>query len=205
MEKLTCPTCEQFIGLIGDDDTWPTSGNPCCQSTIDIAHRKTHMDEEYNNDEETPTIPQALVPFHDQLGALTPISTVEDVLEIYMAAEMHAKAMRWLKQQVEKLMIDHINANGDIEVGPVRYYVGNTKKVKAIDNSQVLNALYEKLAGDEEQVCLCMSSNPWKPGGIKKLLDDEKKFDELFTTTTVDDLKTGKPKKGLKRIDSRYN
>lgn len=167
-------------------------------------------EQEYDNDADIPTIPQTLIAVSEQVDEISPNAPMEDVLGLHMHLELFAKALRYVKKQMEARMIQWINANGDIECGTVRYYVGPDKKVKPIDNPKILETLYMVLEGDEAAVCQCMSSSPWKYGGIRKLLEgcegqiDAPPFDDLFATIEEDDLKTGKPKKKLQQADQRF-
>ncbi len=149
-------------------------------------------------------IPMCLDWTNQELETIDVKSTLDRVMSIHERLEVLNKAMCFMRQELERRMIDWINANGDIVVGTVRYYVGKKKTTKAKDNSTVLDMLYTALAGDESMVCKCMSANPWKHGTIRGILDDDKLFDMLFETTEQMDLKTGKPKRGLQRVDSKY-
>jgi len=100
-------------------------------------------------------------------------------------------------------LIEWINANGDLVVGDIRYYVGTSKTTKCIDKGQTLFNILDAAAGDLDSVARCLSANAWKPGECRGILKGEL-WDENFTVEPVMDLKTGKPKKQVNRVDSKF-
>ena len=149
-------------------------------------------DQEYDNDAKEVYIPPELTMMSRYVEAITIGTDVEKLMGVRDAVKAMAAAIRHLNKQVELAMINWIDTNGEITVGEARYYVGITRKTKAKNNSMVYDTLIQELQGDQDAVMQCMSANPWKPGGIKKLLNDDDKFGDLFDVTIDKDLKTGK-------------
>ena len=120
-------------------------------------------------------------------------------------------ALRRLKEEssrLEALLIQHIDANGDIEVGEgQRLYVGKTKVTKSLDDKQVFLLVMEASGGDldafqsGEQGVLV--SQPWKSGAVRKLIGEEL-FGTAFLSETVKDLKTGAAKRSVKTFDEAF-
>lgn len=155
-------------------------------------------------------IPTALSPLDNDVDFGGDNATMDEVLELHNKIEGFARAIRHIRSKMNARMVEWIQANSDIEVGTVRYYVGGTKKYKAKDDTLVMEALYTLFEGDQASVMACMSANPWKPGQIRKLLEAatdvqlDWDFDGLFDTVEQLDLKTGKPKRGLQKADSKF-
>lgn len=116
--------------------------------------------------------------------------------------ELHAQAKAKVEEALE---YDRLNGGeGEVNVGTVRFYIGATKTTKP---SQPMPAMLERIMdethGDFDAVARCLSSSAFKPGQTKAEVGDAV-FDELFAVTYPTDVKTGKPKKGLKVIDTRF-
>lgn len=134
---------------------------------------------------------------------LSAVKTPDDALALGMRIDGWIARMRELKAAWEECMIALIRQHGEIVNGDLRYYIGTDKTTKATDQQKVLETLMDKLGGDIELVCSCLSANAWKPGACRKLLPPES-FDALFVTTEKPDLLTGKPKRGLQKVDQRF-
>jgi hypothetical protein len=123
-------------------------------------------------------------------------------------AAIAARVREW-KAQAEATfiatLIDHGNDQYPAEfvVGDVRYYVGTDKRTKPRDKVRVLEAILDKTAGDMKLAVEMLASDAFKPGAVRDLLGDES-FDTLFETTTVDDLKTGKPRRGIHSVNTKF-
>lgn len=121
-------------------------------------------------------------------------------------------ALRRLKEEaarLEVLFIQHIDRNGDIEVGEgQRLYVGNTRVTKSIDDKRVFLLVMEASGGDinafqggAEGVLV---SQPWKSGAVRKLIGEDL-FESAFFSETVKDLKTGSSKRSVKTFDETFS
>jgi hypothetical protein len=101
----------------------------------------------------------------------------------------------------EAKMVEHIQRNGPVEVGTVRYYVGPKRTTKCVDVPGAVEALLAKVEGDFQRFCDHLSSGAVKYGAARDTLDPAD-FDRLFTTTEETELKEGKPR--LQRVDTKY-
>ncbi len=146
----------------------------------------------------------------DQTEALASIdseATAEQILAVLDQVAIAQRQAREFKRLAEEAVIEWIDKHGELTVGDIRYYVGTTKTVKAVDNANIGDALLEVTGGDVDRLNECLTSNPWKHGQVRKVLEQfgaESMFDDLFTTETRKDLKTGKPTRSLKRADERF-
>lgn len=139
------------------------------------------------------------------IDAIDPADKSVPILPLYQFIQAIASDLREVKALAEAKFIETINTQGDIQNGTERFYVGTEKKHKAISNGAVLEAVLDspEVAGDFEKACACLGANPWKRSQISAYIGDDATA-ALFETTTVDDLKTGAPKKGLKVFDERF-
>jgi len=148
------------------------------------------------------------------------IKTIRDLLtelespDVQLAADApekvisvlgHVDRLKQLTRELNKLAEDAailvINTHGDITVGDIRYYVGTEKKTECTDVVATLDALLAHSAGDLATFATFLSSDAIKPGAAKAALGDDS---PLFKTTTVPDLKTGKPKRGLVKLNTQF-
>lgn len=129
---------------------------------------------------------------------------IDELLSVKSEIKKYIEAMKALKAIFDAKMVDWIEANGDITIGPIRYYVGNTKTVKTkVPPWSIVNGCLDQAFGDLEYVLNSLASSNWcRHGEVRKLCPD--KYNDWFETTSVKDIKTGKPKRGLKRVDSTY-
>lgn len=124
--------------------------------------------------------------------------TPDQVCEVWTRVENAKAAARELGQLLEGAIIEWIEANGDLTIGDQRYYVGTERKVTCTDNAGTMDAVLFAGGGEEAALLECLSSQPWKHGAVRGLIGDDD-FNRLFKTEVRPDLKTGKPKKVVKR------
>jgi rubrerythrin len=108
------------------------------------------------------------------------------------------RRVRELDAMLEGLLIEWIDANGDIEIGGVRYYVGKASRVKCRDVKATLDRLLTEFGGDLDRVSICLSSSAWKHGQVRREAG-EQTYEQLFETTVAPELATGKPRREIKK------
>lgn len=128
--------------------------------------------------------------------------TQEEVVKALDLRNRLREFVRELDGQVEAATIRWIDANGEIEVGDIRYYVGAEKKVRCVDTTRTAEAILERVGGSVGDFVATLVSQPFKPGAAQSVLGDES--DRLFSVTHVQDLKEGKPRKRLKVANERF-
>ena len=112
--------------------------------------------------------------------------------------------VRELDGQIEAAVIRWINQNGEIEVGDVRYYVGTEKTTKCVDPRRAIEAIFDAVGADFDSFLSTLVSQPFKPATTRTVVGDDV-ADSLFVTSTQEDVKTGKPRKRLQVVDSRFS
>jgi hypothetical protein len=130
------------------------------------------------------------------------LATAEQIVTALDLVDMLKEAVDALGEQAEAAAIRYINANGDIEVGTVRYYVGTTRTTKVVDAAATCAELLDRVGGDFKEFTATLVAQPFKPNAARTVLGDS--YNRFFHTKTVDDLMTGKPKRSLKRSDTRF-
>lgn len=133
------------------------------------------------------------------------LSTQDDVntaLDLLHRAQLAASRARDIKSLCEGKLAEWIDKNGEINLGEVRYYVGTTKTHKPKDIRGAVADLLDACHGDLDAFCDLLSSNPFKCGEVKKALQD--KFEQSFLTEFKLDLRTGKPARELKQVNTRF-
>jgi len=125
----------------------------------------------------------------------------EKIVTLLNHCDRLKQVARELNKLAEEAAILVINQHGDIVVGDIRYYVGTEKKTECTDIVATLDALLAHAAGDLGTFAGFLASDAIKPGAAKAALGAET---PLFKTEAVPDLKTGKPKKGLQKLNTTF-
>lgn len=117
------------------------------------------------------------------------------------------RAVAEADEKWQKAMLRYIRKHGDIEMkmgtDTIRYYAGHKKETKCTDPNVAFRLLNKR--GGRKAVREALNSQPFKPGHCKAVLTP-KAWDKCFHVIEKKKLDVdGKPKKILKRADSRYN
>ena len=129
--------------------------------------------------------------------------TAEEAARLVDLIDAMKRRLREVNDQCNRTLMEYIKKNGDLEVGESRYYVGSEKRVKCRGNEATTKAIVEATDGDISSLAAALCSDPWKHGHVRTVLGNDK-FDELFLTEAVEDVKTGKPRKVLKKANDKY-
>ena len=130
------------------------------------------------------------------------LATVDQIIAALDAVDTLKETVDMLGELSEAAAIRYIKANGDIEVGTVRYYVGTTRTTKVVDAAVTFAELLDRVGGDFKEFTATLVAQPFKPSAARTVLGDA--YEKFFHTKIVDDLMTGKPKRSLKRSDTRF-
>ena len=140
----------------------------------------------------------------DAAKAIDAESTVDQVCLAIQYRDALREGTRELCERVEEAVIEWIKANGDVTIGPKRYYVGTTKTTKCRNPTDTLRAVLDATCGDVDAVGELLAAGAWKPGACRSVLPPVV-YDGLFETREVADLKTGVAKPpSLQVIDERF-
>lgn len=114
------------------------------------------------------------------------------------------EVQRELKERVNKAAIKYIQANGDIQDGTRRFFVGPNKTTKCLDLRKTVEAVLTAAGGDIDALVDVLSTDAFKPGATKKLIKDKAK--DLFETKETNklELEQAKPEMKLQEVDSRF-
>ncbi len=134
-------------------------------------------------------------------------STPEGVAMIQAAVEGLKAATKAVGILWDEQLTAWLKENGDLTVNmgghEIRYFMGTKKRTTCRSKEGAASALLDATGGDLTGFCDVLSSMPYKYGAFKAIVG-EAAFTEHFAVETVDDIKTGKPIREVKKIDSRY-
>lgn len=139
--------------------------------------------------------------------AAHPAAPLDNIAEALHFISSFKAAIKDAADLLEKQMLERIEQHGPFVIGTVRYYIGENKKVRCRDASKTIQAILEACGGDEARLIDCLSANWVKPGTVRRLFEEfgqPERFDELFETTVIDELREGKPDRKLMSADTRF-
>lgn len=108
-----------------------------------------------------------------------------------------------LCKQVDSSATQWLVENGEVQEGDIRYYVGPTKTTKCTDQKKALGAILEATGGDLDKLAECFASGAFKHGFCKNVLAEDV-YKGVFETTEKLDLFTGKPLKGMHKVNMAF-
>ncbi len=138
--------------------------------------------------------------------ALFPLDcSVDTIAELLNKFAVMKQKIKEAEALFKARMLERIEQSGPVTVGSIRFYAGNKKEVESRDDLKTAEACLALAGGDiaamfRDFIC----AGPFKQGNIRKHLNDDTKFDELFLTTTKAVLAEGKPVKQLMSADERF-
>ena len=114
---------------------------------------------------------------------------------------------KWAKAFYEQRLVDLLSDGEQREliIDNLRFYLARDKTTKCKDHAATLEAVFIAVGGDPSAVARHLSSNAWKPGGLREVLAD--KWGECFEvieTTTVREGKPNRNGKTLHVVDERF-
>lgn len=135
--------------------------------------------------------------------------SMDDVLTIrgdvqFLTGQI-TEAVKFLKQNLDEACQRWIEANGAIQCGTKRLYVGPVKNTKCRALPAAVKALLDSVGGDFDQFCECLSSGALKYGACKQVMGEET-WAQHFEVTEKSELKEGvaTPVKVLHEVDEQF-
>ncbi len=144
-----------------------------------------------------------LDPLDSEVMTIEPSLSVDEVMTIYERVQFAKQETRRIEADLKEAMVEYIQANGPIEVGTKKYYVGDDKTTKCVNVASTVNAILSATYGDVGRLAELMSAQPFKHGACKMVLTADM-HSQLFVTETKPKLKEGKAVKQLQVIDTQY-
>jgi len=140
-----------------------------------------------------------------QVVAIDDESTADQVAEAITQVDFFMSQARELRRSLDDALLKWLSHpdHRELIIGDIRYYAGTEKKIKCVDPMATLESLLDATDGDINRVVECLASGAWKYGACRNLLSEEQ-YKSCFSEELVSDLKTGKPVKQVKKIDSRF-
>lgn len=137
------------------------------------------------------------------VNRVTPAASVDEIAEALTVVESFKHIAKELEVELKRRMLEHVEENGPVKIGTIRYYAGSNRTVKCRDSGVTLEALLKATGGDVEQIAKLFASQPFKHGACRDVLGDE--WAKCFETADATVLKEGKPVKELQTADVRFN
>lgn len=93
-----------------------------------------------------------------------------------------------IKEAMDTALIAWLQKNNrDIQLSHMKYYMGGDTTTKPRSKAKVLDVVMELAQGDMEKAAELLSSDPFKHGSIKGILNDPARYIELFEVTKATD------------------
>jgi hypothetical protein len=129
-------------------------------------------------------------------------ATDEDFLTVQHAVAGMKGIVREYESLAKEASLEYLKGGREVVSEHERYYIGNKRTTKCRDTGRALEALLIETGGDFDAVVELMASEPFKHGACRGVLGDD--WEQHFIVAEVEDVKTGKAKKEIKRIDTRF-
>lgn len=100
------------------------------------------------------------------------LATQDQLLRAKDLVTALGEAHRALKERVDAGLVKHIQAHGEITIGPKRFWVGTVKERKCRSVRATIAAITELSGGNPDALVDCLSTNCFKDGATMKFLGD---------------------------------
>jgi hypothetical protein len=124
---------------------------------------------------------------------------------LYSRLQSAKQFLAMLSKLIEAGTIAYIQENGEFEDMGIRYYVGPDVTIKCRDVGIAFDQLLTVL--DLDSVKDLLAAGAWKPAAVRDALKDigkEEMYDVLFDEKAGVEVKTGKPRRVLNRVDKQF-
>jgi hypothetical protein len=146
---------------------------------------------------------QSLSRIEANAAALTSDVAAQDILMWLDRSAWLLERVRTFRRFVEQAAIAWIDANGDLQLGPLRFTVGVQSITRCLDVRATIHALLSACGGDVDAVAQYLAANPYKYGSCRSIRSPEV-YRRLFLTERRPKLINGTPQKQLIRSDDRF-
>lgn len=143
----------------------------------------------------------------DQTQSITDATPAEELHNMIGVCADLRKALKECEDRAWLALEERVRQLGDLTIGHIRYYIGKETKVKCKSVRNAVEAVLKATGGDADKFTECLSANAFKPGATRDMFLAEgvgEFYTEVFEVVEEAELKTGKPKTGLKSVDTRF-
>jgi hypothetical protein len=127
--------------------------------------------------------------------------SAHQLLELDDNLQFMFERLKNVRDKLKALFITHIQENGPIINGTIRYFVDDDRETKCTHVPRTIEAILTKSGIDD--LIACLSSQPFKPATTIRFLGDS--VGDLFETIVLSKLKRdGTERSRLQKIDSKY-
>lgn len=143
--------------------------------------------------------PTTTTDVQNMLARMDTSDSIERMVEARNRVMEFERKAKDYRRQFDSIFIEWLENNGRTQVGDSDFYVGSKKTVRCRDVSKTLELILTHRLGDLSSLAEYLSSSPFKHGSLRDLLSADE-WDECFEVCTAKDLRTGAPKKEVKRL-----
>ena len=143
--------------------------------------------------------PTTTTDVQNMLARMDTSDSIERMVEARNRVMEFERKAKDYRRQFDSIFIEWLENNGRTQVGDSDFYVGSKKTVRCRDVSKTLELILTHRLGDLSSLAEYLSSSPFKHGSLRDLLSADE-WDECFEVCTAKDLRTGVPKKEVKRL-----
>jgi len=143
--------------------------------------------------------PTTTTDVQNMLARLSDSDSIERLIEARNRVMEFERKAKDYRRQFDSIFIEWLENNGRTQVGGLDFYVGTKRTVRCRDVSKTLALILTHRLGDLGSLADYLSSSPFKHGSLRDLLSADE-WNECFEVCTAKDLRTGAPKKEVKRL-----
>ena len=143
--------------------------------------------------------PTTTTDVQNMLARMDTSDSIERMVEARNRVMEFERKAKDYRRQFDSIFIEWLENNGRTQVGDSDFYVGSKKTVRCRDVSKTLELILTHRLGDLSALAEYLSSSPFKHGSLRDLLSADE-WNECFEVCTAKDLRTGAPKKEVKRL-----
>mgnify|MGYP006403094731 FL=1 len=143
--------------------------------------------------------PTTTTDVQNMLARLSDSDSIERLIEARNRVMEFERKAKDYRRQFDSIFIEWLENNGRTQVGDLDFYVGTKRTVRCRDVSKTLALILTHRLGDLGSLADYLSSSPFKHGSLRDLLSADE-WNECFEVCTAKDLRTGAPKKEVKRL-----
>jgi hypothetical protein len=143
--------------------------------------------------------PTTTTDVQNMLARMDTSDSIERMVEARNRVMEFERKAKDFRRQFDSIFIEWLENNGRTQVGDSDFYVGSKKTVRCRNVSKTLELILTHRLGDLSALAEYLSSSPFKHGSLRDLLSADE-WNECFEVCTAKDLRTGAPKKEVKRL-----
>ncbi len=169
-----------------------------------LEHEEADEHELSETDTNLPMLATHTIAAIEQSASALCVDEPENDLQQWLnLSEVLTTRAREIRQMVERIAIQWINANGPMRMGDMLYTVGHYKTVHCTDVPRCVDLVLEASGGDMAGLIANLRTDPFKYGSVRSAIGPSL-FHQVFREETKPVLRAGVPQKQLVRTNLRF-